>query len=151
MTYSPKAFQIATLGTSQIGKFVSADDAGDIIIPNDDKLEFGTASDAAILWDTTGTNHLAIATASSAPITIGNATSEVTIGDNLTVTGDLTVNGTTTSWTGVESMPTYTQTVPGAPTNFTQSYSGPGLSNYTLIERSIEIESITDSTSTFTQ
>ena len=97
MTYSPKAFQIATLGTSQIGKFVSADDAGDIIIPNDDKLEFGTASDAAILWDTTGTNHLAIATASSAPITIGNATSEVTIGDNLTVTGDLTVNGTTTT------------------------------------------------------
>ncbi len=65
--------------------------------------------------------------------------------------GTQTVNGTTTSWTGVESMPTYTQTVPGAPTNFTQSYSGPGLSNYTLIERSIEIESITDSTSTFTQ
>ena len=34
---------------------------------------------------------------SGTAITIGHTTSEVTIGDNLTVTGDLTVNGTTTT------------------------------------------------------
>lgn len=65
--------------------------------------------------------------------------------------GTQTVNGTTTSWTGVESIPTHSQTVPGAPTNFSQSFSGPGLSNYTIIERTVEIESVTDSVSTFTQ
>jgi hypothetical protein len=31
------------------------------------------------------------------PVTLGNANSEVTVGDNLTVTGDLTVSGTTTT------------------------------------------------------
>ena len=31
------------------------------------------------------------------PITLGHGTSEVTVGDNLTVTGDLTVSGTTTT------------------------------------------------------
>ena len=30
-------------------------------------------------------------------ITLGHSTSEVTVADNLTVTGDLTVNGTTTT------------------------------------------------------
>ena len=34
---------------------------------------------------------------SGVAINIGHATSEVTVGDNLTVTGDLTVNGTTTT------------------------------------------------------
>ncbi len=61
------------------------------------------------------------------------------------------MNGTTSSWTGIGAVPTYTQTTPGASTNFTQSYSGPGLQNYTLIDRTIELESVTESTSTFTQ
>lgn len=34
---------------------------------------------------------------SGVPVTVGHSTSEVTIGDNLTVTGDLTVSGTTTT------------------------------------------------------
>lgn len=36
-------------------------------------------------------------TISSVPITIGHSVSEVTVGDNLTIVGDLTVNGTTTT------------------------------------------------------
>lgn len=44
------------------------------------------------------TNGIKIGTGTSGvPITIGHTTSEVTIADNLTVTGDLTVNGTTTT------------------------------------------------------
>jgi len=43
-------------------------------------------------------NGITIGTATSAvPISIGHATSLVTIGDNLTVTGDLTVSGATTT------------------------------------------------------
>ena len=42
-------------------------------------------------------NGVSIATATSGvPVTIGHGTSEVTVGDNLTVTGDLTVSGTQT-------------------------------------------------------
>jgi len=43
------------------------------------------------------TNGITIGTATSGvPVSIGHTTSEVTINDNLTVTGDLTVNGTQT-------------------------------------------------------
>ena len=40
---------------------------------------------------------------------------------------------------------------PGAAFQFTQSYSGPGMTNQTLIQRVTEIKSVTDTTSTFTQ
>ena len=40
---------------------------------------------------------------------------------------------------------------PGAAFQFTQTYSGPGMTNQTVIQRVTEIKSITDTTSTFTQ
>jgi len=40
---------------------------------------------------------------------------------------------------------------PGAAFQFTQTYSGPGLTNQTVIQRVTSIQSVTDSTSTFTQ
>ena len=40
---------------------------------------------------------------------------------------------------------------PGAAFQFTQTYSGPGMTNQTLIQRVTEIKSITDTPSTFTQ
>ena len=39
----------------------------------------------------------------------------------------------------------------GAAFQFTQTYSGPGMTNQTVIQRVTEIKSITDTTSTFTQ
>jgi len=50
--------------------------------------------------NTNTSNGVTIGTATSGvPVTIGHGTSEVTVGDNLTVTGDLTVSGTTTTVT----------------------------------------------------
>ena len=40
---------------------------------------------------------------------------------------------------------------PGAAFQFTESYQGPGLSNHTIIQRTTTIQSVTDTTSTFTQ
>ena len=93
MSYSPKAFQIATLGTSQIGKFVSTHGTtGDVIIPDDDKFSFGTGSDASIYFDAT---NLVIAD-ENIPVQIGNSSSTVTIAGNLTINGTTTtVNSTT--------------------------------------------------------
>lgn len=45
----------------------------------------------------------------------------------------------------------YTITNPGQGFQFTQSYSGPGMTNQTIIQRVTEITSVTDTTSTFTQ
>ena len=104
MTYSPQSLGIVTLGLSQASKFLSADSSGDLIMPDSDKIEFGSDSDMKMYHDDTNayiTNSkgaLKIADQSSGiAISIGHTTSEVTVNDNLTVTGDLTVNGTTTS------------------------------------------------------
>ena len=64
---------------------------------------------------------------------------------------NVTINGVTSSWTGATSKPTFTQTTPGAAFQFTETYSGPGLSNHTIIQRETEVTSITDTTSIFSQ
>ena len=64
---------------------------------------------------------------------------------------NVTINGVTTSWTGVANKPTYTQTTPGQAFQFTETYQGPGLSNQTIIQRVTEVTSITDTTSIFSQ
>jgi len=81
-------------------------------------------------------------------------------GNGITASGNLspgtgannvTIEGVTSSWTGVTSRPTFTQTTPGAAFQFTETYQGPGLSNQTIIQRTTEIQSVTDTTSIFTQ
>ena len=64
---------------------------------------------------------------------------------------NVTIDGVTSSWTGVTSKPQFVQTNPGAAFQFTETYSGPGMSNQTIIQRETTITSITDTTSIFSQ
>ena len=79
---------------------------------------------------------------------------------NLTPTGagsinatQVTLDGVTSTWNGLNltDRPAYSIVTPGAAFQFTESYQGPGLSNHTVIQRSTTINSVTDTTSTFTQ
>ena len=79
---------------------------------------------------------------------------------NLTPTGansinatQVTLDGVTSTWNGLNltDRPEFTIVTPGAAFQFTESYQGPGLSNHTVIQRSTTINSVTDTTSTFTQ
>ncbi len=115
---------ITTLGTSEGSKALTANADGDITIAgasanvvwdksanslefaDNAKAMFGTGDDASIHWDGSA---LKIGTdTSGAPITIGHGTSEVTIGDNLTVTGDLAATLTTAAQTNITSLGTLT-------------------------------------------
>ena len=64
-----------------------------------------------------------------------------------------TVNGTTYQWTGADltTMPNVTIQNAGAAFQLNQSYQGPGLSNVTNITRQTQVESVTETTSTFSQ
>ena len=90
----------------------------------------------------------------------------VVTGTNIDAAGDLTptgagsvnatqvtLDGVTSTWNGLNlnDRPNYTLTTPGAAFQFTESYQGPGLSNHTVIQRTTTINSVTDTTSTFTQ
>ena len=80
--------------------------------------------------------------------------SGVTASGNLsptTGTNNVTINGVTSSWTGVTGKPTFTQTTPGAAFQFTETLSSPGLQNHTIIQRVTEVTSVTDTTSIFQQ
>ena len=80
-----------------------------------------------------------------------NITGSSTISPTNTTVGSQTLNGVSSTWTGASSLPTWSQTTPGAATNFTQSYMGPGLQSVTEVDRTIQIQSVTESTSVFTQ
>ena len=94
---------ISTLGTSQASKAVTVDANGDLLIPDSDKFKFGAGSDMQLYHDgsnsyvTNSTGALKLGTESSGiAISIGHGTSETTVNDNLTVSGDLAVTGTST-------------------------------------------------------
>jgi hypothetical protein len=81
-------------------------------------------------------------------------------GSGITASGNLSpstsqssanIEGVTSKWTGLNSKPGFTQTTPGAAFQYTETYQGPGLSNHTIIQRTTEIESVTDTTSIFSQ
>ena len=92
------------IGLSLASKAVVLDANGDFEFQDADELRFGTDNDMRIyhsgthgyISHTTGDLNIGTATA-NAPIRIGNAQSEVYIGDNLQIAGDLTVTGTTTT------------------------------------------------------
>ena len=84
----------------------------------------------------TGTNVQHDGATISAPNTTGNSN---------------TLNGVTSTWTNLDlsNKPNFTITTPGDAFQFTESYSGPGLSNHTIINRTTTIQSVTNTTSTF--
>ena len=68
-------------------------------------------------------------------------------------TGDtsVTINGVNSTWKGITATPQFKQTTPGAAFQFTETYTGPGLQNHTIIQRTTEVTSVTDTTSIFSQ
>ena len=70
---------------------------------------------------------------------------------NATVTE--TINGTTYTWTGLDlgEKPNWTQTVQGDAFQFTEVYTPAGLQSVTDVTRTIQSESVTDTTTIFSQ
>ena len=61
------------------------------------------------------------------------------------------IEGVTSRWVGLSNRPSFSQTLPGGAFQYTETYSGPGLQNQTVIQRETIIESVTDTTSIFSQ
>ena len=80
---------------------------------------------------------------------------------SVTITPTTGSSGATDGATGVltssfdsldmDSAGSYTISTPGAAFQFSQTYQGPGMTNQTIIQRTTTIESVTDTTSGFTQ
>ena len=71
---------------------------------------------------------------------------DYTTGSSYTMTGvNISIPGSPSVGTS------YSQTIPGAATQFSESYLGPGMARETNFTRITEIQSVTESTSVFTQ
>ena len=92
--------------------------------------------DTGYQYVVTGTNVQHDGNSISPPSTTGNTN---------------TLNGVTSTWTDLDlnNKPNFTITTPGAAFQFTESFSGPGLMNHTIINRTTEIQSVTTTTSVF--
>ena len=68
-------------------------------------------------------------------------------------TGTNTVDGVTSTWTGIDlsNKPNFTISTPGAAFQYTESYTGPGMATQTIIQRETNVTSVTDTVSTFSQ
>ena len=86
-------------------------------------------------------------------VTGTNVTPSSGLSPSTTTSSTNSLNGVTSTWTGLNlgSRPTWGITNAGQAFQFTESYQGPGISNQTIIQRSTEIRSVTDTTSIFMQ
>ena len=76
-----------------------------------------------------------------------------TISPDVTTTTTNTNNGVNTTWTGLDlsenNKPNWKLTESGAAFQFTEHYSGPGLQTHTVIQSDTTVQSVTESTSIF--
>ena len=76
-----------------------------------------------------------------------------TISPDVTTTTTNTNNGVNTTWTGLDlsenNKPNWKLKEQGNAFQFTEHYSGPGLQTHTVIQRDTTVQSVTESTSIF--
>ena len=67
--------------------------------------------------------------------------------------GTNTIEGVTSTWTGMDlsNKPNFSIVNPGGSFQYSESYMGPGLATQTIIQRTTTIESVTTTQSTFSQ
>ena len=114
------------------GSMTSNTETTSTVVETINSMNYDTGYELVI----TGTNIQQDGATISSPSTTGNSN---------------TLNGVTSTWTGLDlnNKPNFTLTTPGADFQFVESYSGPGLSNHTIIQRTTTINSVTNTTSTF--
>ncbi len=114
------------------GSMTSNTETTSTVVETINSMNYDTGYELVI----TGTNIQHDGATISSPSTTGNSN---------------TLNGVTSTWTGLDlnNKPNFTLTTPGADFQFVESYSGPGLSNHTIIQRTTTINSVTNTTSTF--
>ena len=84
---------------------------------------------------------------------VTNSTIQVSPGMSASNGSGIITGSVTSSFDSLDlsSQPNFTLKDPGGAFQFTQSYQGPGMTNQTIIQRTTTIQSVTDTTSTFTQ
>ena len=128
----PSAYAVPVVPNFTQGSMTSNTETTSTVSETINSMNYDTGYQYVI----TGTNVQHDGATISAPNTTGNSN---------------TLNGVTSTWTNLDinNKPNFTLVTPGEAFQFTESYSRPGLSNHTIIQRTTTIQSVTNTTSTF--
>tara|TARA_Y100000768_G_scaffold317213_1_gene252441 strand:- start:36 stop:527 length:492 start_codon:yes stop_codon:yes gene_type:complete len=128
----PTAIAVPVVPNFTQGSMTSNTETTSTVVETINSMSYDTGYQHVI----TGTNIEHDGNTISSPTTTGNSN---------------TLNGVTSTWTGLdlEQKPNFTVVNPGQAFQFTETYSGPGLKNHTIIQRTTTIQSVTNTTSTF--
>ena len=128
----PTAMSVPVVPNFTQGSMTSQTETTSTVVETINSMSYKTGYDYVI----SGTNIEHDGDTISAPSTTGNSN---------------TLNGVTSTWTGLdlENKPNFTISNQGGAFQFTESYTGPGLSNHTIIQRETTINSVTNTTSVF--
>ena len=128
----PTAMSVPVVPNFTQGSMTSTTETTSTVNETINSMDYSTGYQYVI----TGTNIEHDGNTISSPSTTGNSN---------------TLNGVTSTWTGLDlnNKPNFTITNPGAAFQLTESYIGPGLSNHTIINRETTINSVTNTTSVF--
>ena len=128
----PTAMSVPVVPNFTQGSMTSTTETTSTVSETINSMDYSTGYQYVI----TGTNIEHDGNTISSPSTTGNSNK---------------LNGVTSTWTGLDlnNKPNFTITNPGAAFQFTESYIGPGLSNHTIINRETTINSVTNTTSVF--
>ena len=128
----PTAMSVPVVPNFTQGSMTSTTETTSTVSETINSMDYNTGYQYVI----TGTNIQHDGNTISAPSTTGNSN---------------TLNGVTSTWTGLDlnNKPNFTLVTPGDAFQFTETYSGAGLSNHTIINRETTINSVTTTTSVF--
>ena len=128
----PTAMSVPVVPNFTQGSMTSTTETTSTVQETINSMQYDTGYQYVI----TGTNIEHDGASISPPSTTGNSN---------------TLNGVTSTWTDLDlnNKPNFTITTPGQAFQFTESFSGPGLKNHTVINRTTEIQSVTTTTSVF--
>ena len=128
----PTAMSVPVVPNFTQGSMTSTTETTSTVTETINSMQYDTGYQYVI----TGTNIEHDGNSISPPSTTGNSN---------------TLNGVTSTWTDLDlnNKPNFTIATPGAAFQFTESFSGPGLKNHTVINRTTEIQSVTTTTSVF--
>ena len=128
----PSAYAVPVVPNFTQGSMTSNTETTSTVTETINSMNYDTGYQYVI----TGTNISHDGDTISAPNSTGNSN---------------TLNGVTSTWTNLDinNKPNFTITEAGGAFQFSESYSGPGLTNHTIINRTTTIQSVTNTTSTF--
>ena len=132
VTLAPATIAVPVVPNFTQGSMTSTTETTSTVTETINSMQYDTGYQYVI----TGTNIEHDGNSISPPSTTGNSN---------------TLNGVTSTWTDLDlnNKPNFTIATPGAAFQFTENFSGPGLKNHTVINRTTEIQSVTTTTSVF--